>query len=78
MARGLTSEAVMFVDLSIDGQCYRARVWNCGEHRWCLVAAELPDGTRLPGSGREGLCVDVLLEAHERVSDYLASRIKRI
>jgi len=78
MARGLTSEAVVSVDLSINGQHYRARLWNCGEHRWCLIAAELPDGTRLVGSGREGACVDALLEAQERVSDYLAHRIKRV
>ena len=78
MAQGLKPEPVVLVDLSVNGQPYKAKIWNCGEGRWCLVEAKLPDGTRLPGSGREGVCMDALLEAHELVSAHVYTRIKRI
>lgn len=78
MARGLKPDAVVCVDLSVNGQPYKAKIWNSGENQWCLVEAELADGTRFPGAGREGSCMDALLEAHDLVSVYVYSRIKRI
>lgn len=56
---------VSIVRLAVEGNAYQAKLWRLATGRWKLLSVELGERLSVPGSGREGTCLDVLLEAED-------------